>query len=137
MRRALSLLVISVACFTLGALLPLHAPVAAKAADPHACPTGSSLLTYEDGSGGCYQPGNTKPVLSWDEDTFPWDCRTMGNQICGPTVSAGDCTYFADGSGQCPGERIPTLTEYDADFCGDVDPLGAVIVLCKALVHNP
>lgn len=48
------------------------------------CPTPASspdLVTYEDGSGVLYQ--GDKEIRTYPEDTFPWDCRTMGNKTCG------------------------------------------------------
>lgn len=113
------------------------------------CPVGTHLTRYEDGSGACYEnlpktdaDYDRYPVtvdggreLSWPEDTFGWDCRHDGNRICGhgedATITAGGCTYLVDGSGTCTtGEKIPPLTEHDADFCHDVDPQGAVIQWC-------
>lgn len=48
--------------------------------DTECAMTSPALETFEDGSG--YDPISG---ISFPEGTFPWDCATMGNRICGPT----------------------------------------------------
>ena len=43
------------------------------------------IVIYEDGSGVQYAPGTNREIRTFPEDTFAWDCATMGNGICGPT----------------------------------------------------
>lgn len=47
-------------------------------------PPSTFLDTYEDGSGVLYDADDNE-IATYPEGTFPWDCRTMGNRICGPT----------------------------------------------------
>ena len=64
----------------------------------YTCPSGAHLSSYEDGSGACYPDVPKRgeldqfPLLrsdgsdwSWGENTFPFDCQSDGNGICGPT----------------------------------------------------
>jgi hypothetical protein len=39
------------------------------------------VVIYEDGSGVQYE--GDKEVKTFPADTFVWDCRRMGNRICG------------------------------------------------------
>lgn len=43
------------------------------------------LVTYEDGSGTLYDHGVR--VGGFPSDTFPWDCKTQGNRLCGPQTA--------------------------------------------------
>lgn len=43
-------------------------------------PPRSHVVVFEDGSGVQYVNG--RHALSFDEDTFVWDCRYMGNKVC-------------------------------------------------------
>ena len=47
------------------------------------CPQDSTLTRFEDGSGVCERPDG-QVLRSYDEDTLPWNCLTMGNGQCGP-----------------------------------------------------
>lgn len=44
-------------------------------------PPPPAVVVYEDGSGVQYA-GDTE-VRTFPEGTFVWDCRRMGNRICG------------------------------------------------------
>jgi hypothetical protein len=68
--------------------------------------------------------------------TIWWFDISVADSPSRPTqVTVEDCTYRADGSGKCGSELIPPLTEYDADFCNDIDPAGTVILLCQRPTH--
>lgn len=72
------------ACLSVGLV------VGGDASDPFACPRGASLTVFEDGSGACYAPDSRTPIVhhgravQWGEGTFPWNCATDGNKVCGP-----------------------------------------------------
>ena len=61
------------------------APAPAPTQAPTEAPTPASSPTpidiYEDGS-ATMSDGTTRP-----EDTYPWDCRTEGNKVCGTEVN--------------------------------------------------
>lgn len=81
--------------FSAGATAQLWNPYTRAAEQTSLCPSGSHLVAFEDGSGGCYADGGeerypikiTGAELVWPENTFPWDCRTMGNRRCGGTIA--------------------------------------------------
>lgn len=45
---------------------------------PSPTPSSPALTIFEDGS------AIDSDGREWPEDTFTWDCHTMGNKICGP-----------------------------------------------------
>lgn len=45
-------------------------------------PKGTTIDFWEDGSGVKYDADGNE-IATYPEGTFPWDCRTMGNRICG------------------------------------------------------
>lgn len=54
------------------------------------CPADSTLKIFEDGSGACYRDDTGAIAtdydgikFTWPENTFAWDCHTMGNKRCG------------------------------------------------------
>lgn len=58
--------------------------------DLNPCGEGAHLMQFEDGSGTCfidggYDENDDRTGKSFPADTFPWNCHTMGNRICGPT----------------------------------------------------
>lgn len=70
------------------------------------------LVIFEDGS-GVDDTGRTYP-----EDTFDWDCATMGNKVCAPALTPDapmdggrlpmDVVVYEDGSAlQWDGSRSP------------------------------
>lgn len=83
---------------------------------PGTCPSGSHLVAYEDGSGACYWNGSDdRDVvqrdghdIQWPENTFHWDCRVMGNNICGPDVLQDLCGPIGD---ECPSPAQYRLME--------------------------
>lgn len=48
-------------------------------------PVQQNVVIYEDGSGVQYAPGTDREIRTFPADTFAWDCRTMGNKVCGHT----------------------------------------------------
>lgn len=76
-----------------GAVLALAVPVlllggiAVKQAvdSKPSCPSGSALTVYEDGTGVCYTEDKME-VGTFPGGTFKWDCRTMGNKVCGQDI---------------------------------------------------
>lgn len=66
-------------------------PIARDAQHASLCPAGSYLASYEDGSGACYANGTEAqfPIIvhgaevTFPEGTFPWNCHTDGNRVCG------------------------------------------------------